>query len=91
VEQLPVRHDLAGMTYEHGEQLEFDRRQGDVATFDTPSQRTCDVQALRGQVHAGVGAAWTVKHDMQFDLPADFGLDDDSADVIAASGLSFRL
>lgn len=42
----------------------------------------------RGQSHAGAALIWTARADLQLDLSADFGLDDDAADVIAAFGAS---
>ena len=49
------------------------------------------LQNTPGQSYAGGGLVWTATHDLQFDLSADFGLDEDSADVIASFGVSWRL
>jgi hypothetical protein len=42
-----------------------------------------------GQSYLGTAVIWTPRYDVQLDLSADFGLDDDSADVIASLGLSW--
>jgi hypothetical protein len=42
-----------------------------------------------GQSYLGTALVWTPIPRLQLDLSADFGLDDDSADVIAAFGLSW--
>jgi hypothetical protein len=42
-----------------------------------------------GQAYLGSALIWTPGDLVQLDLSADFGLDDDSADVIAALGLSW--
>jgi len=42
-----------------------------------------------GQSYLGAGLIWTPLDRLQLDLSADFGLDDDSADAIAALGLSW--
>lgn len=57
---------------------------GEVAVFP-------GIQDVAGQAFAGGALIWTVTNDIQLDLSADFGLDDDSADVIAAFGVSVRL
>ncbi len=49
------------------------------------------IEDVAGQSFAGGALVWTASNDVQFDLSADFGLDDDSADVIAAFGVSVRL
>ena len=46
---------------------------------------------LRGQSYAGAGLTCAVTEDCQLDLSCDFGLDRDSADGLAALGVSFRL
>jgi hypothetical protein len=43
-----------------------------------------------GQAYAGGALIWAARSDLQLDLSVDFGLDRDSADVIAAAGVSFR-
>lgn len=42
-----------------------------------------------GQSYLGTAVIWTPRSDLQLDLSADFGLDGDSADVLAAFGLSW--
>lgn len=42
-----------------------------------------------GQSYLGTALIWTPRDRVQLDLSADFGLDDDSADVIAALGFSW--
>lgn len=42
-----------------------------------------------GQSYLGTGLLWTPHRRLQLDVSVDFGLDDDSADAIAALGLSF--
>lgn len=42
-----------------------------------------------GQSYCGAALIWTPTKRVQFDLSADFGLDDDSADAIAALGASW--
>jgi hypothetical protein len=42
-----------------------------------------------GQSYVGTALIWTPSSRVQIDLSADFGLDDDSADVIAALGVSW--
>jgi hypothetical protein len=44
-----------------------------------------------GQAYLGAALIWLPLDNLQLDLSADFGLDDDSADVIAAFGVSFFL
>ena len=49
------------------------------------------LQNTPGQSYAGTGILWTPSRDSQLDLSTDFGLDDDSADVIASLGVSWRI
>jgi hypothetical protein len=48
------------------------------------------ISEAAGQAYGGGAVIWTPRQDLQLDLSADFGLDDDSSDVIAAVGISFR-
>ena len=43
----------------------------------------------KGQSYVGGALIWAPLPRLQLDLSADFGLDDDSADVIAACGVSW--
>jgi hypothetical protein len=47
------------------------------------------IQNVAGQAYAGAGLIWNPRYDLQFDLSADFGLEEDSSDVIAAFGISY--
>ena len=49
------------------------------------------IQNVADQSYAGAALIWNPRPDMQLDLSADFGLDEDSADVIAAFGISYAL
>jgi hypothetical protein len=49
------------------------------------------IQHVAGQSYLGAALIFTPRSDLQFDLSADFGLDDDSADVIASLGVSWHL
>lgn len=42
-----------------------------------------------GQSFAGAGLTWTPTDRLQFDVSADFGLDEDSADVLTGFGVSW--
>lgn len=48
------------------------------------------LQHAAGQSYLGAALIWQPSSSLQFDLSADFGLDDDSADVIASLGMSWR-
>lgn len=48
------------------------------------------LQSTPDQSYLGGALVWTATDDLQCDLSADFGLDEDAADVIAAAGLSWR-
>ncbi len=44
---------------------------------------------VAGQAYLGAGLVWQPLDRLQLDLSADFGLDDDAADVVAAFGISW--
>jgi hypothetical protein len=48
------------------------------------------INNVTGQAFAGGGVVWAVTDDVQLDLWSDFGLDEDSADVLATFGISWR-
>jgi hypothetical protein len=47
------------------------------------------IRDVAGQSYAGAALIWNPRADLQLDLSADFGLDEDSSDVIAAFGISY--
>ena len=47
------------------------------------------VRHAAGQAYAGCALLWMPHDRLQLDLSADFGLDDDAADVVAALGISW--
>ena len=49
------------------------------------------IRHVPGQSYLGTAVIFSPQRNLQFDLSADFGLDDDSADVIAAFGVSWHL
>jgi hypothetical protein len=46
------------------------------------------IHDVAGQGYASAGLIWNPAWNLRFDLSADFGLDEDASDVIAALGLS---